>query len=153
MKKVFLLLTLVLVTTSCRHDLQQKLFVKYRDKNVIVNVAIDQSDFSKKVYFGTMKLVNLSDKKIDLPNSGKQICLKNNVKNYRIFLEYGGNISNQIASDILPSVESGEFFEHKISIDVGGDIELENLRIVTSKNLAENIVKDFSYSLSGCMNE
>lgn len=143
------LIFLTLLATSCKVSLPQEIFLKYRDEKVMINIALNKSDLSRKNYFGIMRVANLSDKEIELPDWERKICLRNDKKSYRVNLDYG-YLTNSIASDFIRLVPAGEFFEHKVIVAVEGDFDLENLRILLSKSFFKDASENFLDRVNFC---
>lgn len=148
--KILKIIILTTLLSACTHQLPREVVLKFKDKNALINVIISESNRSHSVYFGVIKIANLSNAEIKLPEWENKIFLSNrDGVFYPVFLDYG-YIGNKIVSDFITSVKSNEFFEHKIFIKVGSGFEVVSSQVTIGQNLVSSIVQsvDVDCSLS-----
>jgi hypothetical protein len=151
MKKIILITSTIFALSSCRFNLTREIIVKYEDEKMTLNIILDKRNFSKDIYFGNLKIVNFTNKKMLLP-SGTGFCLKNSQRKYRISFDYG-YIGNQISSDFLNIIDPKQTFKRKIFVNVDSDFDQENLTISAWREdlfEGDNVITDLSSYLQGC---
>ena len=136
MKNILFSILLTVILTACHTSFNKKISLNYSDKNLNLEIILDRSNLSKEVYFGTLEVVNLSNKNIRLPASKSNICIIGEKYN-KILLNYGF-LGNQISSDFIKIVQPGESFKQAIKVKTTEDLDSKNLKISLSKNLYED---------------
>lgn len=153
MKEIIVIMFVIFVLPSCSSNLSSKINVEYKDEKIDLNLNLNKRNFSKNTYFGNLKIVNFTNKKM-LLSSGTGFCLKSNKKSYQVLFDYG-YVGNQISSDFMNTVNPKQTFEHKILINVDDGFNEKKLEIFAWKEdlfEGDNVIKDLSAYLKGCGN-